>query len=148
MLAPKNILIPTDFSKYSEKAFKYALDMAKCNNSRVFVIHVIDENIQQIVAEYCMNPGIAERVANESIITSNENMQRLISRFPESKEIKIIADVKRGVPYVEILKSQQEYEIDIIIIASHGKTDFKGPLIGSVAERVIEGAGCPVLLVK
>jgi universal stress protein A len=83
---------------------------------------------------------------NESIITSNEKLQMMIDRYPESKEVKIITDVRRGIPFEEILKNQQEQEIDLIVIASHGRTDLIKPFIGSVAERVMRGAKCTVLL--
>lgn len=148
MFAPKNILVPTDFSKFSDKAFKYALDIAMRYNSRIFLLHVIDGTIQQFVADYCIDTKVVERVVNESIITSNENVQKMIDSFSGTKEIKIISDVRRGIPYEEILKDQQEHEIDLIVIASQGRTGLRKLLIGSVAEKVMRGAGCPVLLLK
>ena len=148
MFEPKTILVPTDFSKFSNKAFKYALDIAMRYNSRIFLLHVIDSTIQQFVADYCIDTRVAERVVNESIITSNENVKKMIDSFSETKEVKIITDVRRGIPYEEILKNQQEHEIDLIVIASQGRTGLRKLLIGSVTEKVIREAGCPVLLVK
>jgi universal stress protein A len=148
MFAPKNILAPTDFSEYSAQAFKKALDIAKSHNSRIFLLHIIDGTIQQFVTDYCLDGKIVERVVNESIITSNEKIQKVIVRFPGSKEVKIITDVRRGVPSEEILKTQKEEEIDLIVIASRGRTGLKKLLIGSVTEKVMRGAACHVLLVK
>lgn len=148
MFAPKNILVPTDFSKFSDKALKCALDIAKRYNSRIFLLHVIDGTIQQFIADYCTDTKVAERVVNEGVITSNENVQKMIDGFSETKEVKIITDVRKGIPYEEILKNQQEQEIDLIVIASHGRTGLRKFLIGSVAEKVMRGAGCPVLLLK
>jgi universal stress protein A len=146
MFAPKNILVPTDFSEYSYRAFKKSLDIAKLHNSRIFLLHIIDRTVQQFVTDYCLDSKVVERVVNESIITSNEKLQMMIDRYPESKEVKIITDVRRGIPFEEILKNQQEQEIDLIVIASHGRTDLIKPFIGSVAERVMRGAKCTVLL--
>jgi len=57
-------------------------------------------------------------------------------------------DVKSGTPYEEILKEQQERKADLIVIASHGRTGILKSFIGSVAERVMREAKCPVLLVR
>jgi len=146
MFAPKNILVPTDFSEYSYRAFKKSLDIAKLHNSRIFLLHIIDQTVQQFVTDYCLDSKVVERVVNESIITSNEKLQMMIDRYPESKEVKIITDVRRGIPFEEILKNQQEQEIDLIVIASHGRTGLIKLFIGSVAERVMKGAKCTVLL--
>jgi len=145
MFAPKNILVPTDFSEYSDRAFIKALDIAHLCNSQIFLLHIIDRTIQLFVADYCLDNKLVERFEHESIITSNENLQKVIKRVAESKKVKIIPDVKRGIPSEEILKTQQEQEIDLIVIASHGKKGMK-PSIGSVADEVVRGARCPVLL--
>ena len=71
-----------------------------------------------------------------------------LAKFPDSKSIEIIADIRKGVLYEEILRDQQEKKIDLIVIASHGKTGLLSHLIGSVAERVVRSAKCPVLLVR
>jgi len=148
MFSPKSLLVPTDFSEYSDQAFRKALDIARLHNSSIILQHVIDGSIQQSMADYCFDIKVVERVVNESIIASHEKLKELIKRFPEAKEVKIITDVRRGVPYEEILKNQQEQEIDLIVISSHGRTGLKKLLIGSVTEKVIRGAGCSVLLVK
>jgi len=148
LFVPKSILVPTDFSEFSDKAFKYALDIAKRNNARIFLLHVIDGTIQRFIADYCIDTKVVERVVSESVITSNANLQKMIDSISEKKEVKIITDVRRGVPYEEILKNQQEQEIDLIVIASHGRTGLKKLFIGSVAEKVIREAECTVLLVR
>ena len=148
MFAPKNILVPTDFSEYSGQAFKKALDIAKLHSSGIFLLHIIDGTMQQFVTDYCFDSKILERVVSESIIRSNENLQKMVEKSPGSKGVKIITDVRRGVPFEEILKTQQEQEIDLIVMAFHGRTGLKINPIGSVTERVTRGAGCTVLLVK
>jgi nucleotide-binding universal stress UspA family protein len=60
----------------------------------------------------------------------------------------VVFDVRSGIPYEEILKEQQERKADLIVIASHGRTGLLKSLIGSVAERVMREAKCPVLLVR
>lgn len=75
-------------------------------------------------------------------------MQKQIKKVAKLKDVEIISDVIKGTPYEAILKEQQAKKIDLIVIASHGRTGIMGHLIGSVAEKVARGAKCPVILVK
>ena len=75
-------------------------------------------------------------------------MQKQINKVFKSKDVEVVSDVKKGTPYEEILKEQQSKKMDLIVIASHGKTGLLSHLIGSVAEKVARGAKCPVMLVR
>ena len=75
-------------------------------------------------------------------------MQEEANKILQSRKIDVAFDVKSGTPYEEILKEQQERKADLIVIASHGRTGILKSLIGSVAERVMREAKCPVLLVR
>ena len=66
----------------------------------------------------------------------------------DASSIEITYDVKRGIPYEEILKEQEEKNIDLIVMASHGKTGIIKNLMGSVVEKVIRRAKCPLLLIR
>jgi universal stress protein A len=147
MFAPKQILVPTDFSMYSDKALKQAIDIAKQHGSTIHLLHV-NSIVQQCAIDYCMTIEILDDLEKQS----TDNAQRLIgeeiNKFPESKTVTIIPEVKKGTPYEEILKDQMEKNIDLIVIASHGTTGLLHHFIGSVAERVAKGAKCPVLLLR
>jgi nucleotide-binding universal stress UspA family protein len=71
-----------------------------------------------------------------------------LAKFPDSKSIEIMTDIRVGAPYQKIFRDQEEKKIDLIVIASHSKTGLLSHLIGSVAERVVRSAKCPVLLVR
>jgi universal stress protein A len=75
-------------------------------------------------------------------------MQKQINSVFKSKDVEVVSDVRKGTPYEEILKEQQSKKMDLIVIASHGKTGLLSHLIGSVAEKVARGAKCPVMLVR
>jgi nucleotide-binding universal stress UspA family protein len=62
--------------------------------------------------------------------------------------MEIVYDVRRGIPYEEILKEQEEKGIDLIVIASHGKTGILKNLLGGVVDKVVKRAKCQVLLVR
>jgi universal stress protein A len=75
-------------------------------------------------------------------------MQEEANKILQSKKIDVAFDVKSGSPYEEILREQQERKADLIVIASHGRTGILKSLIGTVAERVMREAKCPVLLIR
>jgi nucleotide-binding universal stress UspA family protein len=92
--------------------------------------------------------SLVDRVLNESIVFSNEKLREAIDKNQHVGNIKVILNVRRGHPYEEILKEVSEREIDLIVIASHGKTGLRQYFIGSVAEKVMKEAKCPVLLIR
>ena len=147
MFSPKAILVPTDFSDYSDKALRQAADIAKQHKSRIYLFHVVGL-IQQCTIDYCLDSQIVNDLEKKSIDSSKKMMQAQINKVPDAKSVEIITDVRQGTPYEEILKEQVKKKIDLIVIASHGKTGLLHHLMGSVADKVTKGARCPVLLVK
>jgi nucleotide-binding universal stress UspA family protein len=100
------------------------------------------------MVDYSLDPRILNQVENASETTSKKMLRDQLAKFPDSKSIELIADIRRGVHYVEISNYQQEKKIDLIVISSHGKTGLLSHLIGSVAEKVVRSAKCSVLLVR
>ncbi len=147
MFAPKSILVPTDFSEHSDRAVRQAADIAEQNNAKIFLLHVVDK-LQQCAIDYCIPIETMMKVQEDSEKEARKKMQEEANKILQSKKIDVAFDVKSGVPFEEILKEQQERNADLIIIASHGRTGILKTLIGSVAERVMREAKCPVLLVR
>ena len=137
MFAPKNILVPTDFSKYSDAALKKAVDIATQHDTKIYLLHVIDEQIHQCAVDYCLSYEVVKQLEKESLKASKDKLK---------KEADAI--VKNGVPSEVILSEQKAKKIDLIVIASHGKTGLLKQLMGSVADKVVKGAKCPVIVVK
>jgi universal stress protein A len=147
MFAPKQILVPTDFSTFSDKALKEAIDIAKQHGSTIHLLHVISI-VQQCAIDYCMTSEIMVELEKQTAETAQKKIKEEIDKLPESKTVTIIPEVKKGTPYEEILKDQTEKNIDLIVIASHGTTGLLHHFMGGVAERVSKGARCPVLLLR
>ncbi len=148
MFKPKNILVPTDFSEHSDKALRQALDIAEKFNSKVFLLHVVDKGIQQCVADYCLPKETFDQLEKESVSKSKELMEHEVSMVAGRPAVEIDFDVRKGVPYDVILQEQQDKDIDLIVIASHGKSGLMGHLMGNVADRVAERATSEVLIVR
>ncbi|MGO9136183.1 MAG: universal stress protein [Syntrophales bacterium] len=146
MFAPKKILVPTDFSEYSDRALKQAVDIASEHNSKIYLLHVVDE-IMQCAVDYCLDAAVVDQVEKQSMAFAEEKLKKEVKMISAGKDLQIISDVKKGYTYETILKEQKDNGIDLIVIASHGK---KGLIkhLGSVADKVLREAKCPVLLVK
>ncbi len=148
MFTPKKILVPTDFSEYADEALKEAVDIAQKFNAKIYLLHVIDEGLQQCVSDYCLSNEVMEQIDRESTKLSKERMDAEVRKIIDEKKVDIVFDIKKGFPYETILKEQENAGADLIVIASHGRTGLLKHLIGSVAEKVVRSAKCPVLLVK
>jgi len=148
MFAPKTILVPTDFSPCSDQALRKAVDLATQFGSKIFLLHVMDERIRQCAVDYCLQEEILSRLEQESIQIAKAKLQGEVDAITEARKVEIIFDIVIGVPAEIIIKEQQERGIDLIVIASHGRTGLIKYVMGSVAEKVVGGAKCPVLVVK
>jgi nucleotide-binding universal stress UspA family protein len=148
MFAPKNILVPTDFSKFADAALKKAVDIATQFDTKIYLLHVIDEQIQQCAVDYCLSHELVKQLEKESVKASRDKLQKEAEAIIKAKKVKVIFDVKNGVPSEVILSEQKAKKIDLIVIASHGKTGILKQLMGSVADKVVKGSKCPVMVVK
>jgi universal stress protein A len=147
MAAIKKILVPTDFSKFSDNALKQAVEMAKQNKAKIYLFHVISI-VQQCAVDYCLDTAIVMDLEQKSMQSAQDMIQKQIRRVVKSSDVGIVSDVRKGTPYKEILKEQEDKKIDLIVIATHGQTGLKGYLLGSVADKVARHAKCPVFLVR
>ena len=148
MLKPTKILVPTDFSEYSDKALRQGLDIATQYGARVYVLHVVHEAITQCVYDYCLKIEEVQRAEEQLIAAARKSLEKQLAKFPRAKEVELTADVRKGIPAEEILKEEQEKGIDLIVIASLGQSGLSKYLIGSIARNVLKGSKCPVLLTK
>jgi nucleotide-binding universal stress UspA family protein len=136
MLKPTKILIPTDFSEYSSKALRQALDIAKQYKAQVYVVHVIH------------GESYYDDIEKQMIEGARKKLQEEIDKFPQAKELEVFTEVVSGNTSEAILAEERSKGIDLIVIASLGRSGIAKYLIGSVARNVLQGAKCPVLLTK
>lgn len=152
MLMPTKILVPTDFSGYSDKALQQALDIAVEYKAKVYALHVVHERIQRALtddySDITITPRVLQKYEKSLVKEAKNKLRKQIGKFPQSKEVEVISEVTNGIPAEEILRVQEEKAIDLIVIASLGRTGIARYLIGGVARNVLKGAKCPVLLTK
>ena len=148
MFAPQRILVPTDFSTHADTALKKAVDIAVQHKAKIFLLHVIDEQIQQCAVDYCLPAGLTAQLEAESLNQAGEKLKKEAEAIAEVRQVDIVFDVQKGSPADVIIKEQKAKDVDLIVIASHGRTGISKYLIGSVTDKVVRGAACTVIVVK
>ena len=146
MIAIKNVLVATDFSEPSAKALNYARAMARSFGARLHVLHVFEP--LWITSADVVGGG----VALASMIQGLEDTARkqLDDAVTEEDRRELHADatlITSESPAREIAHYASEHQIDLIVIGTHGRSGLSRMLIGSVAEKVVRMAPCPVLTV-
>ena len=144
MFKIKNILLTTDFSKFSLSAADHALSLAKQYNAKIHFLYVL-EKTPPILAIRSLD--LSEERIRASIETdAKQQLNEALEKITKDG-IEIIPALRKGLDYEEINKYCRENNIDVIVIATHGRTGILQTLIGSVAEKVIRYSKCPVLVV-
>lgn len=144
MFKIKNILLPTDFSKLSLTAASYAVDIAEEYNAKIHLLYVLEKTppILTIRSLDLSEERIKKEIENDAKVSMEETLKKI--KKPEKTEI--ITAIKKGLDYEEIIKYSKEAKIDVIVIATHGRTGLIHTLLGSVAEKVIRYSKIPVLV--
>ena len=137
--ASKKVLVPVDFSDESFAAVDSALEFVE-KTSDITVLYVLQDMSP-------MEPGeIWHTVDTES--RTRHAMKALRERLADEKYAGLHFDVAIGDPGHQITKVAEREKTELIVLPSHGRTGLKRMLIGSVAERVVRLAHCPVLVLR
>jgi nucleotide-binding universal stress UspA family protein len=141
----KKIMVPIDFSDFSKNALKYAVNFTKQFGAELFLIYVVEPVIYP--PDFSMGQIAIPTVDLEMDKRAAEELDKLAQKDipPEIKTHKI---VKTGKPFIEIIETASQENIDLIIIATHGHTGVEHILFGSTAEKVVRKAPCPVLTIR
>jgi nucleotide-binding universal stress UspA family protein len=147
METPKSILVPIDFSRAAGKAMEYGIMLARQFNAELYLLHIVSD-IGQSSVDYALPKDVLDDYKKKSLESSRQKMQDEIGKYPEAKGLKIITEVSVGLPYQEILDAAEKNKIDLIVINTHGRSAILHQIMGSVAERVLRSAKCPVMLIR
>ncbi len=139
------ILAPIDFSDFSKHALKYSVEMAEHFSAELFLIYVIEPSFYP--ADFSMGQISVPTAELETIKHAREQLD-LLAEEKIRKRVKYNTMIKTGRPFVEIIDTASEEDIDLIIISTHGHTGMEHLLFGSTAEKVVRKAPCPVLTLR
>lgn len=140
MIAIERILVAVDFSKESNLAAKFAVSMAKEYRARLYVLHVYDP-----LPEY---DYLHEDYNKKRMEQLQEELSSLIpDKVKAGLEVQEILVEERAVHHT-IVEKAKELGVEVIVIATHGRTGLAHVLVGSVAEHVVRYAPCPVFVIR
>lgn len=139
----KKILIPTDGSEHSMRAAEYGISIAKMVGAQILVVFVVDEVVLDQLAK------ITEREAAERELKEDgKGYVNYVLSMVEKKGVSASSLIEVGSPFEQIVNIAKDSNVDLIVMGTYGRRGAERILIGSVAERVIGYASCPVLVVK
>jgi nucleotide-binding universal stress UspA family protein len=146
MISLHRILVPTDFSEHSKNALRYAAAFAEKFGAEIQLLHVFQD--LAIFQPDAVSPGPPTVPPREEMLAAARGaLARSIQECPV-KGLPIHPEVREGAPHEEIVVYAREKNVDLIIMGTHGRGWLAHVLMGSVAEKVVRKAPCPVLTVR
>lgn len=144
MMTLRNVLVPTDFSECSDAAVRYGLALANAFGAKVHLLHVIQDPYTQPWGAEALPMAMGDLLADWQA----QAIKRLDAIVPPADRHRVVTACTIASPYSEILRYATEQQIDLIVLGTHGRGAVAHMLLGSVAERVVRRAPCPVLTVR
>jgi nucleotide-binding universal stress UspA family protein len=146
MLPFKRILCPIDFSEHSYKALHAANELALNFSAQLYIVHVVSPVpvVQAPAAPSAFNLASYQ----QELMESSEKSLREMTKERMAGELEARPIIAYGDAASEIVRIADEKKIDLIVIATHGKTGFQHLFFGSVAEKVVRLSPCPVLTIR
>lgn len=142
----KRILAPIDFSDFSELSLKYACALAGPFGAELHLLHVVQDLVAMLP-----EPGFAFPPPGDYVEDQRRCAEEMMAKMPDLAWTEGLAVVRRtcqGPPFLEIIRYAREHAIDLIVLSTHGRSGLAHVLLGSVAEKVVRKAPCPVLTVR
>ena len=142
----KRILVPTDFSTASRLALDYAIDLSTRYGASIDLLHVIDTPADVTTYPdgfFAGLPALREQLHEEA-----ERQLVLVAQICGAANVPFSTHLSTGRAAPTIVQQAADKDVDIVVMGTHGRSGLEHFLLGSVAERVIRSAPCPVLTVR
>jgi nucleotide-binding universal stress UspA family protein len=144
LMKMRSILVPVDFSAESEKALAYAVPFARQFGAKLTIVHVVEPTATpDFLTSF---PLVIEK--DKLMTASKSHLDRVVSDLAIDRKLVDGTLVRYGRSFYEITEAARSLKADLIIISTHGYSGLKHALLGSTAERVVQHAPCPVLVVR
>jgi nucleotide-binding universal stress UspA family protein len=140
----RRILVPIDFSEHAEAVVEWAAHLAEEHESEIVLLHVyhLPVEFQQMEGAY---------LPSDFWNSVKEEAKRQLSAYGDrlrARGLRVSEEAREGYPATVIEEEVERQSADLVVIGSRGRTGLKHLLLGSIAERVVQKAPCPVLTVK
>jgi len=142
----RRILVATDFSKTSAKALAGAIDLAKAQRAKLTILHAYVPLVPLVPEQY-IEAGTWDRIDTESRRWAERQLVKLAARARKSG-VRATPALVIGDPSRQIVRTARSLRADLIVVGTHGRQGLTRFFLGSVAERVIATAACPVMTIR
>jgi nucleotide-binding universal stress UspA family protein len=142
----RRILHPSDFSRASGRAFAKAVAMAKADRAELLLAHVVAYPAP-VLGDGYISPQIYEDLTRSMRATGQKQLDKLVAKAKASG-VRARGLLLEGMTAEAINRAARSRRADVVVLGTHGRTGLARLFMGSVAERVVGGAPCPVLTVR
>jgi universal stress protein A len=147
MRAYGKLLVPTDFSQYTPLALDHATLLAEAFSAHLLLLHVIPQETREVLVRTRTEGQVdgGEEIFRAIMEQTQSQINGLLGHMPEDRVTRLI---RVGHPVLEIIATAGDQGVDLIVMPTHGRTGLSHVLFGSVAEKVVRRAPCPVMVVR
>jgi nucleotide-binding universal stress UspA family protein len=143
----RRILVPVDFSAGALQGLEYATDLLSAGKAELIVLHVVEPVYYATPADlYGASANLSMLLEEQQRVAAEQ--LALLARRLKQRRIRVRTVLQTGSPYQIIIETAEKLAVDLIVMATHGRTGLSHLLMGSVAEKVVRAAQCPVLTVR
>ena len=143
----KNVLVPTDFSEGSAEAVRYAFDLAVTLGATLHILHVLENPFAPGAFMEMYTPPPPEYFTNMERMA--EEKLRTVLKPEQMVRVNTVLTTRLGLPASEILdRLQEDPKIDLVVMATHGRGGVARMVMGSVTDKIIRSAPCPVVTLR
>ena len=140
----RHILAPTDFSEYSKTAVASALELAKKFGARLTILHMVE--LPPCPVEGYVPPNLSATFLEDLERQATVDLTQVVPEA-EAAKVEVARVVAVGTPYRTIIETAEANHVDLIVMATAGRTGFSYLVLGSIAERVVRTVSSPVLTI-
>jgi nucleotide-binding universal stress UspA family protein len=139
------ILAPTDFSEFSKQAVESAYALAQTFGAKLLLLSVVE--LPSFPIEGFAPSTRGAMLLDDLQRQASLDLAQVLPETPDPK-VEVTRQVVVGAPYRKIVEVAEAEQVDLIVMATHGRTGLSHLMMGSVAERVVRTAPCPVLTIR
>ncbi len=141
----RHILALTDFSAYSRRAVASAFELAEKFGAKLTLLHVVE--LPPYPIEGYVPPSVSATFLEDLERQATQELAQLLPAAEDAK-VEVVRLVAVGTPHRKIIETAEAERVDLIVMATAGRTGFSHLVMGSIAERVVRTATCPVLTIR
>jgi nucleotide-binding universal stress UspA family protein len=141
----QRILAPTDFSELSQQGLRSALELAETFGGKLLLLHVVEPPPYPV--EGIVPSNLGATLLDDLERQASTDLAQMLPEAQRSK-VEVTRRVVVGIPYRKIVEVAEEEKSDLIVMTTHGRTGLSHLVMGSVAEKIVRTAPCPVLTIR